>query len=99
MYNPSHRACDWTGNWYHERVSCNDRISSVDRSCVNLDIANEYMLGFISLILLFISCYFVFFSKQYGLLQLLLLLSRFSRVRLCDPKDGSPPGSPIPGIL
>ena len=29
----------------------------------------------------------------------LLLLSRFSCVRLCDPIDGSPPGSPIPGIL
>ena len=27
------------------------------------------------------------------------LLSRFSRVRLCDPIDGSPPGSPVPGIL
>ena len=32
-------------------------------------------------------------------LLLLLLLSRFSRVRLCDPTDGSPPGSPIPGML
>ena len=31
--------------------------------------------------------------------SLLLLLSRFSRVRLCDPVDGSPPGSPVPGIL
>ena len=30
---------------------------------------------------------------------LLLLLSRFSRARLCDPMDGSPPGSPVPGIL
>ena len=30
---------------------------------------------------------------------LLLLLSRFSHVRLCDPIDGSPPGSSIPGIL
>ena len=31
---------------------------------------------------------------------LLLLLSRFSRVpTLCDPTDGSPPGSAIPGIL
>ena len=30
---------------------------------------------------------------------LLLLLSRFSCVQLCDPIDGSPPGSPIPGIL
>ena len=33
--------------------------------------------------------------------MLLLLLSHFSRVKcdLCDPIDGSPPGSPIPGIL
>ena len=31
--------------------------------------------------------------------QLLLLLSHVSRVQLCDPIDGSPPGSPIPGIL
>ena len=37
--------------------------------------------------------------RPYGLLLLLLLLSRFSCVRLCDPIDGSPPGSPIPGIL
>ena len=29
-----------------------------------------------------------------------LLLTRFSRVRLyCDPIDGSPPGSPVPGFL
>ena len=26
---------------------------------------------------------------------LLLLLSHFARVRLCDPRDGSPPGSPV----
>ena len=39
-------------------------------------------------------------SKGQGsLLLLLLLLSHFSRVRLCDPIDGSPPGSPVPGIL
>ena len=37
------------------------------------------------------------FSLQYMLL--LLLLSRFSRVRLCDPIDSSPAGFPIPGIL
>ena len=30
---------------------------------------------------------------------LLLLLSRFSRPTLCDPIDGSPPGSAVPGIL
>ena len=29
----------------------------------------------------------------------MLLLSCFSHVRLCDPIDGSPPGSTIPGIL
>ena len=29
----------------------------------------------------------------------LLLLSRFSRVWLCDPIDSSPPGSAVPGIL
>ena len=29
----------------------------------------------------------------------LLLLHCFSRVWLCNPIDGSPPGSPIPGIL
>ena len=32
--------------------------------------------------------------------KLLLQLSRFSRVRLlCDPIDGSPTGSPVPGVL
>ena len=30
---------------------------------------------------------------------LLLLLSHFSRLQLCDPIHGSPPGSSIPGIL
>ena len=30
---------------------------------------------------------------------LCLLLSQFSHVRLCDPIDGSPSGSPVPGIL
>ena len=32
-------------------------------------------------------------------LLLLLLLSRFSRVQLSEPIDGSPPDSPVPGIL
>ena len=36
-------------------------------------------------------------SLNLGLL--LLLLRCFSRVRLCDPIDGSPPGSSVPGIL
>ena len=29
----------------------------------------------------------------------LLLLLRFNRVWLCNPINGSPPGSPVPGIL
>ena len=33
------------------------------------------------------------------LLLLLLLLSHFSHVWLCNPIDGIPPGSPVPGIL
>ena len=38
------------------------------------------------------------FSRQeYWLL--LLLLSRFSHPTLCNPIDGSPPGSAVPGIL
>ena len=38
--------------------------------------------------------------RHFSLFSLLLLLLRcFSRVRLCDPIDGSPPGSPVPGIL
>ena len=31
--------------------------------------------------------------------MLLLLLSLQSCLTLCNPKDGSPPGSPVPGIL
>ena len=33
------------------------------------------------------------------LLLLLLLLLLQSCLTLCDPIDGSPPGSPVPGIL
>ena len=38
-------------------------------------------------------------APNYVPLLLLLLLSRFRCGRLCDPTDGSPPGSPVPGIL
>ena len=38
-------------------------------------------------------------AQNSRMLLLLLLLSHFSCVRLCDSIDGSPPGSPIPGIL
>ena len=41
--------------------------------------------------------FFCIFFIQHMLL--LLLLSHFSCVRLCDPIEGSPPGSAIPGIL
>ena len=36
---------------------------------------------------------------RFRTLLLLLLLSHFSRVWLCDPIDGSPPGSAVPEIL
>ena len=39
-------------------------------------------------------------SVDYHTMVLLLLLLRcFSHVRLCDPTDDSPTGSPVPGIL
>ena len=38
-------------------------------------------------------------SNIFLALSLLLLLSRFSRVWLCDPMDCSPPGSSVHGIL
>ena len=39
------------------------------------------------------------FLRRKAMTNLLLLLSHLSRVRLCNPIDGSPPGSPVPGIL
>ena len=38
-------------------------------------------------------------KMSYKLLLLLLLLSRLSCPTLCDPVNGSPPGSLVPGIL
>ena len=39
-------------------------------------------------------------SNHYIVLLLLLLLSRFSRVRLCvTPETAAQPGFPVPGIL
>ena len=44
-------------------------------------------------------CVYIFICS-FNAWLLLLLLSRLSRVRLCaTPRDGSPPGSPVPGIL
>ena len=40
--------------------------------------------------------FFVTSLSYHLILLLLLLLSHFSRVRLCDPIDSSLPGSPIP---
>ena len=55
-----------------------------------------------SLSILFISDHIhphVLITRLTTLLLLPLLLSHFSCVRLCDPIDGSPPGSSVPGIL
>ena len=38
-------------------------------------------------------------TPQNGCCLLLLLLSHFRCLTLCDPRDGSPQGSPVPGIL
>jgi len=38
-------------------------------------------------------------DQIYGMWLLLLLLNRLSCPTLCDPIDGSPPGSPVPVIL
>ena len=43
--------------------------------------------------------FFIGKKKIQTIVLLLLLLSRFSRVRLCATRDGSPPGSPVPGTL
>ena len=45
------------------------------------------------------SFYMYFFLLPLSLLLLLLLLSLQSCPTLCHPIDGSPPGSPVPGIL
>ena len=64
-----------------------------------------YLISEISFfhVLLFLVMVFSFSFKEVPLtlpvkLQL-LLLSYVSRVRLCDPIDGSPPGSTVSGIL
>ena len=44
-------------------------------------------------------CVAIFSKPLLAALCLLQLPSHFSRVRLCDPIDGSPPGPAIPGIL
>ena len=38
-------------------------------------------------------------SMGFNVLSLYIVLSRFSHVRLCDPKDSSPPGSSVHGLL
>ena len=38
-------------------------------------------------------------SMGFNALSLYIVLSRFSHVRLCDPKDSSPPGSSVHGLL
>ena len=39
------------------------------------------------------------YTQNRTTMLLLVLLSHFSHVRLFDPIDGSPPGSPVPGIF
>ena len=55
-----------------------------------------YHKGFLHCLLSAKFLYFVFLALKH---KLLLLLRRFTCIWLCDPVDGIPPGSPIPGIL
>ena len=50
-------------------------------------------------LMLLLGCVFHLVLQVPSYLLLLLLLSCFSRVRLCDPMDSSPPGSAVSGIL
>ena len=64
----------------------------------------DFLLLFIQLPLILTSYVVLVHSSKgrsnNGIILLLLLLSCFSRgLTLCNPIDGSPPGSPIPGIL
>ena len=48
----------------------------------------------------YVVCFFVIELYVFPMyFRYVLLLSHFSRVRLCNPIDSSPPGSPVPGIL
>ena len=60
------------------------RIHVIEKSWLNFTLLNT-------------TWYLAFLLKAISFFM--LLLSRFSRVRLCATPDGSPPGSPIPGIL
>ena len=64
-------------------------LSSYARSIIH-DCNTHFMVTSLSLSL---------FSEMWFCFSLLLLLSCFRHIWLCDPIDGSPPGSPIPGIL
>ena len=59
------------------------------------------ILSFAALFLSCVPMIGLFCPSEISLLLLLLLLSRFlqSCPSLCDPRDGSPPGSPVSGIL
>ena len=81
--------CLWVGEWIAQTMGyylelIRNEISINEKTCKKF---KDILLSKISQ------------SDQSLLLLLLLLLSPFSRVRLCDPIDGSPPGSPVPGIL
>ena len=76
-----------------------DRISSLYKA-IPLRACTTFYLSIHPLMHIWIASSSWLLSIMLLWMLLLLLLSRFSRVRLCaTPLDGSPPGSPIPGIL
>ena len=85
---------DFSGHWVHVTTTlfcpCNTRVHGQAHEWAGLGSSESWWhlnVNFVKL-------------SHYKMLLLLLLLSRFSRVQLlCDPIDGSPPGSSIPGTL
>ena len=82
---------------------------NLERICILLLCENYINLNYVELVqgdfqvyhILLLFCIFILLIFQSLILkpQLLLLLSCFSCVWLCDPIDGSPPGSSVHGIL
>ena len=76
-----------------------DRISSLYKA-IPLRACTTFYLSIHPLMHIWIASSSWLLSIMLLWMLLLLLLSCFSHVRLCaTPLDGSPPGSPVPGIL
>ena len=81
------------------RVSNGWSVKDLTIVCLMLNLHLVYSKYMLFCLLFSKSVYFVFLPFSIYVHAAAKLLSRFSRVRLCDPVDSSPPGSHVPGIL